>query len=103
MLALDLSQTNKSSFLSDKTNFDELCDNRDFSVILNWDPRSVCDMEKIKQHSYQEEVSPSYITTNLTFNMLNFQNGYIHFIFLELLYYQFLVYQDENLQLVRQH
>ncbi|KAL4223710.1 N-alpha-acetyltransferase 25 [Mactra antiquata] len=53
----------------DKTDFDALRDNRNFSVILSWDPTSICDVEKAKQHSYREEVAWLKIR-NLTLRIL---------------------------------
>ncbi|XP_064612793.1 N-alpha-acetyltransferase 25, NatB auxiliary subunit-like [Liolophura sinensis] len=39
----------------DKTDFDELCDNRDFTVMLTWDPPHLINLEEIKLKSFEEE------------------------------------------------
>jgi len=42
---------------NDNRNFEELRDNRDFSVILTWDPPSYTDVKTAQKQSFQEEVS----------------------------------------------
>ncbi|XP_021357895.1 N-alpha-acetyltransferase 25, NatB auxiliary subunit-like [Mizuhopecten yessoensis] len=40
----------------EKDGYDELCDNRDFSVVESWEPHSRCKLEEAKLHSRKEEV-----------------------------------------------
>ncbi|ESO95376.1 hypothetical protein LOTGIDRAFT_215027 [Lottia gigantea] len=41
--------------VQDKTNFEELRDNRDYKVMLNWDAPSICNVEELQSKSFEEE------------------------------------------------
>ncbi|XP_060069470.1 N-alpha-acetyltransferase 25, NatB auxiliary subunit-like [Ylistrum balloti] len=40
----------------EKNGYDDLCDNRDFSVMESWEPHSRCRLEEAKLHSRKEEI-----------------------------------------------